>query len=1187
MKRKIFSKLLMVALVIAAVGSFVSCKDYDDDINNLQKQIDAKAAIAQIESLQSQLTAAQTAAQKAQTDATKALADAAAAAKTAGDAATAKALEDAIAKVNAAAEEAAKKNADAIKAAADAAAAAGSDAAAAKTAADEAKAAAEKAAADAQKAIKDAIDALVIPTMPDLSGYATKSEVLTEAQIKALISQNAQAKGEYLTASTLSAALADLGISASSGQVDLTPINNAIAAYKTAIDQLYSMVTSVELIGTWTGGDNSGIAIGVPGVQRLNANYNIPFIHGKQATDESFGNNEDKFFQFDEADQVTYKTGDDIRTNKSLLIRVNPTNASFTKEQIQFVDSKGRDLSNFIEIIKIERYTGLVTRSTDNSGLWAVSIKVKDGADKAAFNTNVYEGGELNAINEIAGGRQICYAVAIKNDTTTTNRYVASTYDLTTRWTDYVPANYFDLDFEVTATNNGRLFNKNNRWDNTYNSNASIWEDGILGENDRDKIFDNPELTWAVPALPKALPTANDVIPAGAYLTAADGAALASANPFNDRRRWGNANFLEVDPGQSITLSNIDGYAAYYKYYERNNRYYWENSSKIEYYYVTLDLGNAIESRPSEFNAWKSYNIGGLNTMTKGEDNLVLTFDDPTLAGDYIGFRVYAVNYDGTLVDPDGRAFYVHVTGEAPVINAVNVDVTTTVDFANFTTPVTWNQNTGSKNITNNTYETLTNIRGSYNYSTTGFSGYQRFWIIADPTNYEVSYYNNGGNEVRVYWELLDSNGNRATNWKDIVSVRTAIDKPDYVLDNSELPAIYLYGTSQNASGYPTLNEMNIIVKKVMPSQAASTPEWRASLEPDATGLLTVYPWPTDASGLLGGAAHGGTTLWTSAPVTVNRIGKDLTLYVNNKNEFENWTVNKNAGVGNTAVILDGNANDDFDGDGIADDNEPSAWTLISNSSKIGQTYNTHIEYSYDNIHTYWDDNAQRYYYREDYIVNTWTSSLTSGKIKYANAMDLFTYGLNSYVVTGTTTSTDLYLKWVDVLGGAADALQDPTVEVTHFFGKSATADQYLTNVTSVLDNLLKNTTTDVNKRLATNAGIVETGNAVEIANNPGCTTSMAVSLTAPVFDSALYPGGIFASLSGQVTTLIQLTDGAGNVLTSTTPINTANALGFKRIVPGDVPTADKTGTITVTGKDVFGKSHTIATINFTLLYNK
>ena len=37
----------------------------------------------------------------------------------------------------------------------------------------------------------------------------------------------------------------------------------------------------------------------------------------------------------------------------------------------------------------------------------------------------------------------------------------------------------------------------------------------------------------------------------------------------------------------------------------------------------------------------------------------------------------------------------------------------------------------------------------------------------------------------------------------------------------------------------------------------------------------------------------------------------------------------------------------------------------------------------------------------------------------------------------------------------------------------------------------------------------------------------------------------------------------------------------------GDVPVADKQGTITVTGKDVFGKNHTIATIPFTLLFNK
>ncbi len=40
MKRKYFSVLLMGALAIASTSMVTSCKDYDDDINNLQKQID-------------------------------------------------------------------------------------------------------------------------------------------------------------------------------------------------------------------------------------------------------------------------------------------------------------------------------------------------------------------------------------------------------------------------------------------------------------------------------------------------------------------------------------------------------------------------------------------------------------------------------------------------------------------------------------------------------------------------------------------------------------------------------------------------------------------------------------------------------------------------------------------------------------------------------------------------------------------------------------------------------------------------------------------------------------------------------------------------------------------------------------------------------------------------------------------
>ena len=52
MKRKYFSALLMGALTVASVSTFTSCKDYDDDISNLQQQIDAnKSAIKELSDL--------------------------------------------------------------------------------------------------------------------------------------------------------------------------------------------------------------------------------------------------------------------------------------------------------------------------------------------------------------------------------------------------------------------------------------------------------------------------------------------------------------------------------------------------------------------------------------------------------------------------------------------------------------------------------------------------------------------------------------------------------------------------------------------------------------------------------------------------------------------------------------------------------------------------------------------------------------------------------------------------------------------------------------------------------------------------------------------------------------------------------------------------------------------------------
>ena len=118
MKRKFFSMLLMGAMTIASVGMFTSCKDYDDDINNLQKQIDgitAQKLQDQLTTLQGALTTAKTAADDAQKTADNAVTAAAQAAQ------AAKGAQGTADEANAAAV-AAQKTADAAQALAAAAA---------------------------------------------------------------------------------------------------------------------------------------------------------------------------------------------------------------------------------------------------------------------------------------------------------------------------------------------------------------------------------------------------------------------------------------------------------------------------------------------------------------------------------------------------------------------------------------------------------------------------------------------------------------------------------------------------------------------------------------------------------------------------------------------------------------------------------------------------------------------------------------------------------------------------------------------------------------------------------------------------------------------------------------------------------------------------------------------------------
>ena len=115
MNKKFLSAILFGALMVTSTGTFVSCKDYDDDIENLQSQIDKLATkedmTSQIASLQSALSAAAAEASAAKTAAQNALDKATASEKAAAQAA----LDAAAAKteaIKAAQEEVAKVKAE-------------------------------------------------------------------------------------------------------------------------------------------------------------------------------------------------------------------------------------------------------------------------------------------------------------------------------------------------------------------------------------------------------------------------------------------------------------------------------------------------------------------------------------------------------------------------------------------------------------------------------------------------------------------------------------------------------------------------------------------------------------------------------------------------------------------------------------------------------------------------------------------------------------------------------------------------------------------------------------------------------------------------------------------------------------------------------------------------------------------
>ena len=760
MKRKYLSALLMGTLTVASVSTFTSCKDYDDDISNLQGQIDKLATADQlsqkvaelqalissnksdITSLQTELAkkttlaevqavladyatkqyvdaadktlqdaidalktgdiaklkkdveAAQAAADKAAKDAEKANAEIVETLKTLATKTEVKEVKDAADAAQKAIAALESKNADALKNAqaeiletlkgyatkenlkevADAAAKAlkaaqaeqaskdeatkkATDKALAdlKTAVENAQAKADTAAADASKALADLVtttknanDALTqananktaIADALKLLGEGYSKENTVAAAIQAIKNQIGDPDQKL---GTLDARLASIesvlnGVKDDDTKLGLaTKVANIDTQLKEIIGEYTTMVTAVDLYKTdanrWSNGlpDNDLTFIWVP------SEHTTKFPADKNIADAQIEFSEDH---------------KNITITDSLVVRVSPTNAELTPANISLINSQGKELNEFVDVQSVKPYKKLITggtraaNATEGNGLWTVTFKLKDGVDIQKFEEAT-----------ISQNSFVQFAVAVKNTTSEAKespRRVVSAYDVDVKGSSYEP-----------AINNILVQGNDDVWKSIRDirNRFSIWNvDGVdkataYSPETNEHVYGVNELEWA-----------------GKTPYTAEEAAKHTQLAKSDMRASSWYKPLPVTVGKKINIAvgaeKVDGNGNPYYYNTETGRYY-----AVKGFYVTLDKDFAIESVPSELNAWAKYsyeNVGVTNskgTITKaahmfyGNEGYITinSLEDTEVKGDIIGFRVYAVNFDGTLVDPDGRAFYVKV----------------------------------------------------------------------------------------------------------------------------------------------------------------------------------------------------------------------------------------------------------------------------------------------------------------------------------------------------------------------------------------------------------------------------------------------------------------------------------------------------------------------------------------------
>ena len=1034
-KTKFFSSLL-VAVLFATTSVFVSCKDYDDDIKNLQSQIDKAALKADLDALSTKLAGVESTANAAKTTAENALAKAnanateiaavkATAEKAAADAADALkkvATAQSTAEAAQAAADGAKTLAENAQKAADAAQATANAAATKKDLEDavakleksvkdlEAVAATKAELADAKKELKDYTDAAkeaaLATAKASAEKYLTDAKGYTDAEV-AKINDNIKTLATKAYVEKLSKDLNDEitglknTLAAITDEEKMAELVKIVGSFDTVVNTLFSAVTSVELIGSYSGN--------MCGIEVLSNTVNDSTRTKKSTTTTSFNPFEmmmttgtiaknsvfgDEHSTF-KGETYEFKEGANIDFNSGVVVRVSPVTADLTAANILLVNSKGEGLDDYVEAgtpVRFEETGAVITRGTKiQSGLWYVPFSIKADVKEDDFKKAT-----------VLKNKQILYAVAVNNTADSdANRYAVSTYDVDPNYSVYSPVSTFGFTVDRKDVKDIR-----NRWTGDAQAMAQTHKNDSYSEETKEygKKYgmDAKELVWIEQTEDRT--KKGLIIPAtepGKYDK--DGNGLTRLAKVADNEARYNQPMVPVEIAKPFTVAMYKGADA-----------------KIQYYYVTLDEREfAVESDPSEWVAWNSYypNIENLNKLIPAGESLDITINDAKANGDIVGFRVYAVNYDGTLVDPDGRAFYVQVGVPGQTASTVATYIATVADidgFDNIETAIADGLENKSNKAGNASFtaefkdKTYTGQEMKIYYNNSLISdAFAATGTVTIPTDKGG---NNLKNNLTVKYTLLKANGKEAaTKWSEVagaaIVVKNAKDQVDGSTVNFTLEA-------KDATSGRVINSLTIGVKKQLPS-AEYAIEWRATLEP-VDGVLTVYPSPSAANYTY---ANGAQTItngngninpkenkaisWPAANVlsgaaVVSAI-VDLGGYANGlKAGTFDWIVKKVVKDSSTGI----QANDDdykgkaFDkdvtiaGEAPANATDFDHFVLDIDKNLIGQSFDSEIYAVYKGISL-----AKKDANYADYTITAWT-----GKVKFASVFqDLVEYGNAAY----------------------------------------------------------------------------------------------------------------------------------------------------------------------------------------------